>query len=183
MLNKRLTIGEIEKLTSIEIKNMSDSEIRRMASDYFTAMNKRLKRLEKSGETGAPSYRFLSEEQQTDTPRFSVKGKSTEQIKKELTRAKMFSSGKTSTIRGIKSVKKEIFEVKLGIPIPKEDKLFWEEYRKYLERNSNLVNSKNFDSLQAQRLIAKQYQDGDIDDKYINSQSVTEPKNIEGDWN
>lgn len=177
-----MKVSEINKLTSIDINNLSDKELREVANQYFSAMNKRLKRIEQAEETGSPSYRHLAEKHKGGA-RFSSKGKSREELKSELAIAKQFSHSKVSTISQIKKLKKEYFK-QLGVEVPKNGKEFWKAYRKFEERNPNIVGSKNFDSKTAQKYIANEYESNytDFDDEDIIDKSTKKVKNIKYDW-
>lgn len=178
-----MKVSEINKLTSIDINKLSDKELREIANTYFSAMNKRLKRIEQADETGSPSYRNLAEKHKGGA-RFSSKGKSREELKSELAVAKHFSQSKVSTVSQIKKLKKEYFNKELGIDVPKNDKEFWKAYRKFEERNPNIIGSKHFDSKTAQKYIANEYESNytDFDDEDIIDKSTKKVKNIKYDW-
>lgn len=80
------------KLASDEYKVLK-KEVSRMAS----MANKRLKRLEKNELTHLPSYKAWEE---NGSIRFSVKGKTHQQLQSEYWRLKNFLDAKTSTVRG-----------------------------------------------------------------------------------
>ena len=97
--------------------------------------------------------------------------------------AKHLSQSKVSTISQIKKLKKEYFK-QLGIAVPKDDKEFWKAYRKFEERNPNIIGSKNFDSKTAQKYIANEYESNytDFDDDDIINKSSKKVKEIKYDW-
>ena len=88
------------KLASDEYKAFK-KEVSRMAS----MANKRLKRLEKNELTHLPSYKAWEE---NGSVRFSVKGKTHQQLQSEYWRLKNFLDAKTSTVRGANSFLKEM---------------------------------------------------------------------------
>lgn len=88
------------KLASDEYKALK-KEVSRMAS----MANKRLKRLEKNELTQLPSYKAWEE---NGSVRFSVKGKTHQQLQSEYWRLKNFLDAKTSTVRGANSFLKEM---------------------------------------------------------------------------
>lgn len=88
------------KLASEEYKALK-KEVSRMAS----MANKRLKRLEKNELTHLPSYKAWEE---NGSVRFSVKGKTHQQLQSEYWRLKNFLDAKTSTVRGANSFLKEM---------------------------------------------------------------------------
>lgn len=77
------------------------SEISRKAS----MANKRLKRLEQKGLTSSPAYKQWFE---SGGQKFSVKGKSYNELQAELARVNHFINAKTSTIRGVNNTLREI---------------------------------------------------------------------------
>lgn len=88
------------KLASDEYKALK-KEVSRMAS----MANKRLKRLEKNELTHLPSYKAWEE---NGSIRFSVKGKTHQQLQSEYWRLKNFIDAKTSTVRGANAFLKEM---------------------------------------------------------------------------
>lgn len=88
------------KLASDEYKALK-KEVSRMAS----MANKRLKRLEKNELTHLPSYKAW---EKNGSIRFSVKGKTHQQLQAEYWRLKNFLDAKTSTVRGANSFLKEM---------------------------------------------------------------------------
>lgn len=88
------------KLASDEYKALK-KEVSRMAS----MANKRLKRLEKNELMHLPSYKAWEE---NGSVRFSVKGKTHQQLQSEYWRLKNFLDAKTSTVRGANSFLKEM---------------------------------------------------------------------------
>lgn len=80
---------------------MFRKEVSRLAS----MANKRLERLEKNNLTDTPAYQgFL----RSGGKRFGIKGKSYNEVQKEMARIRNFINAETSTIRGANRVLKEI---------------------------------------------------------------------------
>lgn len=77
------------------------AEVSRKAS----MANKRLKRLEAKGLTNSPAYKKWLE---SGGAKFSVRGKSYNELQAELARVNHFIDAKTSTIRGLNKVLKDI---------------------------------------------------------------------------
>lgn len=77
------------------------AEVSRKAS----MANKRLKRLEQKGLTSSPAYKQWFE---SGGQKFSVKGKSYNELQAELARVNHFINAKTSTIRGVNNTLREI---------------------------------------------------------------------------
>ena len=67
--------------------------------------NKRIQRLEKSGLENTPSYQKWVKD---GSVKFGVKGKTHNELQKELTRLKGFISSETSTVKGINNVLKDM---------------------------------------------------------------------------
>lgn len=88
------------KVASDEYKALK-KEVSRMAS----MANKRLKRLEKNELTHLPSYKSWEEH---GSIKFSVKGKTHQQLQSEYWRLKNFLDAKTSTVRGANAFLKEM---------------------------------------------------------------------------
>lgn len=88
------------KLASDKYKALK-KEVSKMAS----AANKRLKRLERNELTDLPAYKAW---QENGAIKFSVKGKSHEELQKEFWRLKNFLDNKTSTVRGANKFLKEM---------------------------------------------------------------------------
>lgn len=77
------------------------AEVSRKAS----MANKRLKRLEQKGLTSSPAYKQWFE---SGGQKFSVRGKSYNELQAELARVNHFINAKTSTIRGLNNTLREI---------------------------------------------------------------------------
>lgn len=90
------------KVASDEYKALK-KEVSRMAS----MANKRLVRLERNELTDLPSYKAWEE---NGAIKFSVKGKSYQQLQAEFWRLKNFLDNKTSTVRGANAFLKEMAE-------------------------------------------------------------------------
>ena len=72
---------------------------------YISLANKRIKRLEEAGLKDSPAYQKLME---NGGVRFSVKGKTHNQLQQEVSRLTNFINAQTSTIRGVNNNLKEI---------------------------------------------------------------------------
>lgn len=72
---------------------------------YVSLANKRIQRLENAGLTDSPAYQKLLE---NGGAKFSVKGKTHNQLQHEISRLTDFVNSETSTIRGINNNLKEI---------------------------------------------------------------------------
>lgn len=90
-------------LTPDELMNMSRRDMARNISVLASAANKRIVRLEKSG-VRSPALDFVK----THGGKFSVAGKTQNQLLIEYFRLQQFMSSKTSTVRGAKSWKLKV---------------------------------------------------------------------------
>ena len=86
---------EIEKIKSEE------KELRKQVSRLASMANKRLQRLEKSELTDTPAYKSWEE---NGAHKFSVRGKTYQEVQSEYWRLKKFIENKTSTVTGAKQV-------------------------------------------------------------------------------
>ncbi len=97
---------EITKTKSDEqARKQRIRQLKQEISRKASMANKRLKRLEKNELTNVPAYRQYV---QGGGVKFSVKGKSYNELQAELSRVNHFLDSKTSTIRGTNSVLKDI---------------------------------------------------------------------------
>lgn len=83
-----------------------EKALRREVSRKASLANKRLKRLEKNGLTDAPAYRNWYDYK--GGVKFSVKGKDHNELVAEMARLDRFINAKTSTVRGVNSMLKQI---------------------------------------------------------------------------
>ena len=78
---------------------------RKEVSKLASMANKRIERLEKSDLTSSPAYQRLLRD---GNLKFSVKGKSHNELQRELSKLKSFLLAETSTVRGVNGVLKDI---------------------------------------------------------------------------
>ena len=83
-----------------------EKALRREVSRKASLANKRLKRLEKNGLTDAPAYRNWYDYK--GGVKFSVKGKDHNELVAEMARLDRFINAKTSTVRGVNSMLKQV---------------------------------------------------------------------------
>ena len=151
--------------------SMSRKELAKAVSILASAANKRLKRIEQAGlEDYSSAYRYI----QRTGGKFSVKGKSKDELILEYKRAKGFLSParKTSTLSGIKTSKeenKQKVEERLGVTFKNEDesKDFWKAYNKYADNHRAKVYNTGSDTIQ--KLIAQRVERG----QSLNASAVT----------
>lgn len=101
---------ELKKAQKIVNKHVDEKtdrirRFRREASRMASMANKRLNRLEKNNLTDSPAYQGFLE---GGGKRFGIRGKSYNEVQKEMARMRRFINAETSTIRGVNRVLKEI---------------------------------------------------------------------------
>ena len=102
---KRESIKVTKTKTDEQARKQRIRELKQEISKKASMANKRLKRLESNDLTNVPAYRQYV---QGGGVKFSVKGKSYNELQAELSRVNHFINSKTSTVRGTNSVLKEI---------------------------------------------------------------------------
>lgn len=93
--------GEKTQRTIGKEKDKRISEYRRAVSRQASVANKRIERLEKNALTDSPAYKKFIDE---GGHRFSVKGKSYNEVQQELSRINRFLNSETSTVKGVNRV-------------------------------------------------------------------------------
>ena len=84
---------------------LNEKEYRKEVTKIVSVANKRIKRLEKSKLTDSPAYqKWLNE----GGIKFSVKGKTHNQLQREVARLKKFMESETSTVRGFNNTLKKM---------------------------------------------------------------------------
>ena len=81
-------------------------EYRKQVSRMASIANKRIKRLQDRNLTDSPAYQALFDKD--DNPKFSVRGKTHNEVQQEASKLRRFLMAQTSTIRGIEQNLKEI---------------------------------------------------------------------------
>ena len=106
---KGLSIKDIQDMTWKELNKLSLDELKQLSSRLNSAANKRLRRMEQTGEDRySPAYSSIMK----SGGNFSVKGKETKtDIKNEIQRASGFLSAKTGKISGVRKHRKKIREI------------------------------------------------------------------------
>ena len=102
---KRGSIKVTKTKTDEQARKQRIRQLKQEISKKASMANKRLKRLESNDLTNVPAYRQYI---QGGGVKFSVKGKSYNELQAELSRVNHFINSKTSTVRGTNSVLKEI---------------------------------------------------------------------------
>lgn len=158
--------GSITFTVDTDWKRAETKALKAEVSRKASMANKRLKRLEQKGLDSSPAYKKWLE---SGGQKFSVKGKSYNELQAELARVNQFIDAKTSTIRGVNKVLKDIakttgIETKDIVKIQKHATKFFEltskieeylrntedaasaiGYRKIFESVSNYVKQEKID--------------------------------------
>jgi len=119
MAKKKLPSAEwiMSNMDISDIAKMSKAELSKITVVLGSAVNKRYKRLEESGQV-TPASNILKE----TGGKISVKNKNLNQIRREFKRAYDYMNSKTSTLTGYKKVVKETvgrIETKTGVKLSK----------------------------------------------------------------
>lgn len=106
IINEKVQKG-VEKVTLDAAQEKLDriAAYRAEASRLASLANKRLKRLEKNGLQDTPAYQSYLKH---GGEKFSVRGKTYNEVQAEMSRMKRFIDSKTSTVRGVNSTLKDI---------------------------------------------------------------------------
>jgi hypothetical protein len=101
-----LLMGDRGTEAKVKAKANALQQAKKEASRLASMANKRIKRLEANDLKDSPAYKMYVE----TGGKFSVKGKSWNELQKELARLRKFIDAKTSTIKGTNQVLKEMAE-------------------------------------------------------------------------
>lgn len=102
---KQTSVKQILNMSSKQISNLSDTELRKMVVIANSAANKRIKRAEKAGLTSGVIDRAK------ENGKFSVKGVENRiQLENAFTNVKNFLSAQTSSVAGIKKQQRKMFK-------------------------------------------------------------------------
>lgn len=106
---KGLSIKDIQDMSWTELNKLSLPELKQVASRLNSAANKRLRRMEASGESKySPAYSSIMK----SGGDFSVKGKNTKtDIKNEIQRASGFLEAKTGKISGVRKHRQKLQDI------------------------------------------------------------------------
>lgn len=97
--------NEVDDSYWASLYRMDAKGYRKEANKLVSMANKRLARLEKSDLTSSPAYQKYVE---NGGVRFSVKGKTHNELQTEMAKLRNFVQAKTSTVRGINTTLKEM---------------------------------------------------------------------------
>lgn len=142
---KQKNVTQILNMTSKQISNMSDKQLRAITVIANSAANKRIKRVEKAGLSSAVIDRAKKQ------GKFSVKGITDRtQLEAEFTRVRQFLSAQTSNVAGIKKQHRNMFKELANIVNPemsKEEKIHPEDMTEVELQNVAKLIWKQIDKL------------------------------------
>ena len=165
---KGLSINDIMNLYIEDVLYLNKKDLARITGRIQSAANKRIKRLR---EKGVAEYSPAIIRSLGDKVKFSIKGKTRNEILKEFVSIKRFLNAKTSSLSGFKAYKKRI-EANIKQPIDNERmKEMFKIFRKYREGNiglfhriNSLMKQKNYGSEQTEKFIAEELKKGKNED-------------------
>ena len=104
-----MSIDDIMDMNWREINSLNENDLRQLSQRLNSAANKRLRRLEKSGEDKfSPAYKAIQESGGS----FSVKGKTTKtDLRNEIQRASDFLRSKTGNVKGARQYKEKVAQM------------------------------------------------------------------------
>lgn len=110
MSNKDIDTSQLYPMNKLHPKQIDKqvskvSAYRKEASRLASMANKRIKRLEKAGLTDSPAYKKWLD---GGGVKFGVRGKTHNELQREVSRMNQFINSQTSTIRGVNKQLKEI---------------------------------------------------------------------------
>lgn len=108
MSEKNYLPKDIKSYFPKELYALNEKEFRKEVTKIVSVANKRIERLEKSNLKDSPAYQKLLND---GGVRFSVKGKTHNQLQSEVARLKKFMESETSTVRGLNNTLKNMAKV------------------------------------------------------------------------
>lgn len=158
------SIQDLIDLDINDVMRMNRKELSKVVSQLSSTANKRLKRLGASdiGQL-SPAYKGVAE---SGRDKFSVKKKTTNQLRNEYKAVRRFLSRKSSTFKGWNEIRKATFE-RIGGDFGGDtdtEKEFWKIYRE-LEKGGDLPNQYgSTESQVALRRVMTDHPGGDAKD-------------------
>lgn len=140
-----MSIQDIQNLDPDFISKLGEADLRKISNRLVSAVNKRIRRLEKAGieSPALSSYKKKNYH-------FSTKGKNRNKLLEQHKLLTGFLGLKTSSVRGATKVRKEVLN-RFEIPnmSKKRESEIWYIYNRYREENSGVVGS----TLSSEQLI------------------------------
>ncbi len=134
-----LSINDILQMDYNKIKNMNETDVKRISARLVSASNKRIRRLEKSTKGNlSPQLQKIHERGSM----FSIKGKNRNQTLQEFRQMKDFLESKTGSVRGFNQVYKNYVQRFGGVERTEyQDKRFWKVYHKMENEQKGVFNA------------------------------------------
>lgn len=177
-----LKISDITSMSMKQFESYTPKQQREIVSRLGSAVNKRFSKLESKGLVTPASIRLVQ-----GGGKISVKGKSGEELKRELFRAKRYLQSETSSVSGYKRIEKQIQaeSQRTGIPTTEKDVsmgLAFSYYDILTETDSNIAAIK--DKYKVVEFIADKIESGEKYDsvlsktmEYLKESYLEEQKN------
>lgn len=152
---KGLKITDIMDMDWDTLNRLSGKELKQLTSRLVSASNKRIKRLEQT-KLGKSSFAYQTVEERGR--KFSVRGKTTQQLKQEFKLTSNFLRMKTSTVKGWEKYRKSV-EMRTASATDGESvdwsgrtwSKYWKVYRRFEEEHRG--EFKKGDSDRIQRML------------------------------
>lgn len=150
-----------------QLMKKDKKELAKIVTIMDSAANKRLKRLREKGYGDAQAISQHSKMFSSEG-KFSVKGASIGQLRKQFVQVRAFLNSKTSNVRGAKKVEKELkkrLKIKGELTKEKKSKL-WNAYNHFIEQYGGDPSTKQkmYDSTQVQQSIIDMIDAGDSEE-------------------
>lgn len=129
MAQKRMTLKDIQKITTSDISTMTRSQLANYVRNASDIANKRIKRL-----LASPNKEFshaIRTWQKQGSRFFKAGGKNVNQLREEFKRVTHFLSLKTSTSSGVSKIRKDLYNTVGRKLSPEEEKELWARFRQY----------------------------------------------------
>lgn len=177
---KGLKINDIINMSWDDLNSLSAKDLKTVTSRLVSASNKRINRLAKT-ERGTSSFAYQTVQERGR--KFSVRGKSTNEVRQEFSNARRFLKMKTSTVRGWKEYRGEMqSRLTKSLDVDKlewsetTESKFWKVYRRFEEKHGGKF--KKGDSDRIQQILTEMF---DTSDKRRSADYFT--KRVDDLWN
>lgn len=148
-----------------QLMSLSRKELAKAVTIIDSAANKRMKRLRQAG-VDSPELKSFESTSGAGS-KFSVKGKSLNDLRQQFVQTRNFMKAKTSSLGGAKKVQSNLMK-RLNIPkgqklTPDQEKLLWKAYNNFVDSYGGDPDNKQkiYDSNQIQVMITEQVRNGE----------------------
>lgn len=135
-----MKIKDIMAFTPDQFNKLTDAELRKVTSSLISAANKRVRRLENAGQQ-SPALSHVMQH----GGRFSIKGKTFNQVRAEYARTRKFLESETGNLRGARRVENRVISGlnNAGVNINSEQyNEFWKAYEKLKDLSPEVANTR-----------------------------------------